>query len=329
MTATMRRREFIVLLGGAASWPLAARAQQTAGLPTIGFLGTATPSTQSSRVAAFVQRLRELGWIENRTVTIEYRWAEGRSERFSEIAAEFVRLKVDVIVTSGTPAVMTLKQATAAIPIVFVTVADPVGAGLVASLARPGGNVTGLSLQSPDIAGKRLALLREVVPHLRRVAFMGNIDNPVVPREMREMQAAADRLGVEPAIFEIRRTQDIVPAFEALKHRAEALYLANDGVVDANRLRINILALGARLPTMWSQQELVEAGGLMSYGPSFPDHWRRAADYVDKILRGAKPADLPVEQPVKFDLVVNLVVAKALGIEIPASLLARADEVIE
>jgi putative ABC transport system substrate-binding protein len=325
----VRRREFISLLGGAAAWPLAARAQQPGKLPTIGVLGSATPSTQASRFAAFVQRLRELGWIENRTVAIEYRWAEGRSERYSEIAAEFVRLKVDVIVTTGTPVVIVAKQATAVIPIVFVTITDPVGSGLVASLARPGGNVTGLSLQSPDIAGKRLALVREVVPNLRRVAFMGNIDNPFVPREMHEVQAAAGTLGLEAATFEIRRTQDIVPAFEALKHRVEAVYLASEGLTDANRLRINILALGARLPTMWPQQEPVEAGGLMSYGPSFTDQFRRAGDFVDKILRGAKPADLPVEQPVKFDLVVNLVVAKALGLDVPATLLARADEVIE
>jgi ABC-type uncharacterized transport system substrate-binding protein len=326
----MKRREFIMLLGGAAAaWPLAARAQQPGKLPTIGVLGSATPSTQASRFAAFVQRLRELGWIENRTVAIEYRWAEGRSERYSEIAAEFVRLKVDVIVTTGTPVVIVAKQATAVIPIVFVTITDPVGSGLVASLARPGGNVTGLSLQSPDIAGKRLALVREVVPNLRRVAFMGNIDNPFVPREMHEVQAAAGTLGLEAATFEIRRTQDIVPAFEALKHRVEAVYLASEGLTDANRLRINILALGARLPTMWPQQEPVEAGGLMSYGPSFTDQFRRAGDFVDKILRGAKPADLPVEQPVKFDLVVNLVVAKALGLEVPPTLLARADEVIE
>jgi ABC-type uncharacterized transport system substrate-binding protein len=326
----MRRRQFVSLLGGAvAAWPLAARAQQLGKLPTIGVLGAATPSTMSSRLAAFAQRLRELGWVENRNVAIEYRWAELRSERYDEIAAEFTRLKVDVIITSGTPAVIAIKQATALIPIIFVTVADPVGSGLVASLARPGGNVTGLSLQSPDIAGKRLALLREVVPNLRRVAFMGNVDNPVVPPEMREMQAAAGRLGLEATTFEIRRTQDIVPAFEALKHRAEALYLASEGVVDANRLRINILALGARLPTMWSQQELVEAGGLMSYGPSFPELYRRAADFVDKILRGAKPGDLPVEQPTKFDLVINLKTARALGLEVPATLLARADEVIE
>jgi ABC-type uncharacterized transport system substrate-binding protein len=326
----VKRREFITLLGGAvAAWPFAARAQQPGKLPTVGVLGATSASAWSRWFAAFVQRLRELGWIENRTVAIEYRWAEGRSERYSEIAAEFVRLKVDVIVTTGTPVVIVAKQATAVIPIVFVTITDPVGSGLVASLARPGGNVTGLSLQSPDIAGKRLALVREVVPNLRRVAFMGNIDNPFVPREMHEVQAAAGTLGLEAATFEIRRTQDIVPAFEALKHRVEAVYLASEGLTDANRLRINILALGARLPTMWPQQEPVEAGGLMSYGPSFTDQFRRAGDFVDKILRGAKPADLPVEQPVKFDLVVNLVVAKALGLDVPPTLLVRADEVIE
>jgi ABC-type uncharacterized transport system substrate-binding protein len=276
-----------------------------------------------------VQRLRELSWIENRTVAIEYRWAEGRSERYAEIIAEFIRLKVDVMVMSGTPVVIAAKQATAVIPVVFVAVTDPVGSGLVDSLPRPGGNVTGLSAQSPDIAGKRLALLREVVPNIRRVAFMGNTDNPFVMREKQEVQAAAGTLGFETVTSEIRRSHDIMPAFEALKHRADALNLASEGLVDANRLRINILALGARLPTTWSQRELVEAGGLMSYGPSFEDQFRRAADYVDKILRGAKPADIPVEQPTKFDLVLNLIVAKALGLEVPPTLLARADEVIE
>jgi putative ABC transport system substrate-binding protein len=324
----VKRREFTTLLGGAAAWPLTARAQQ-AKPPTIGFLGTATPATQASRVTAFMQRLAELGWIENRTVAIEYRWAEGHPERFADIAAEFVRLKVDVMVMSATPAVIAAKQATAVIPIVFVTVTDPVGSGLVDSLARPGGNITGLSIQSPDIAGKRLALLHEVIPNLRRVAFMGNTDNPFVLRELREVQAAAGTLGLEPVTSAIRRPQDIMPAFELLKHRADALYLASEGLVDASRLRINILALGARLPTTWTQQELVEAGGLMSYGPSFQDQFRRAGDLVDKILRGTRPADIPVEQPTKFDLVVNLVVAKALGLEIPPALLARADEVIE
>ena len=325
----MKRRQFITLLGGAAAaWPLAARAQQGK-LPTIGFLGTATLSTMSFRVAALVQRMRELGWIDGRNVAIEYRWAEGRSERFTEIAAEFVRLKVDVIVTQGTPQTLATKKATATIPIVSVVMGDPVGNDLVASLARPGGNVTGFSIQTPDIAGKRLEVLREVVPGLRRVAFMGNIDNPIVPQELREVQVAAGALGIEVTTLEIRRAEDIMPSFEALKNRAEALYLASEGLVDANRLRVNILALGARLPTMWSTRELVEAGGLLAYGPSFPDLYRRAGDLVDKILRGEKPGDIPVEQPTKFDLVVNLIVAKALGLEVPATLLARADEVIE
>ena len=326
----MRRREAIgVLCGVVAAWPALVRAQQAARMPTIGFLGTATLATTSSRVAAFEQRLRELGWIENRNVVIEYRWADGRSERYGEIVAEFVRLKADVIVTSGTPVVLVAKKVTDAIPIIFVTVTDPVGSGLVTSLARPGGNVTGLSLQSPDIAGKRLALLREVFPKLRRVAFMGNVDNPFVQRELRELEAAAGPLGLEILIFEIRRAQDITSSFERIAGRAEALYLASEGLVDANRLRINVLALGARLPTMWAQQELVEAGGLMSYGPNFLEQFRRAGDYVDKILRGTKPADIPVEQPVEFDFAINLIVAKALGIDIPQTLLARADEVIE
>jgi putative ABC transport system substrate-binding protein len=326
----MRRREFITLLGGAvAAWPLAARAQQPGRLPTIGFFGSATLATMGPWVAAFVQRLGELGWIENRTVSIEYRWAEGRSERYSEIATELARLKVDVIVTGGTPTAAATKAATASIPIVFTLGADPVGSGLVASLARPGANVTGLSLQSPETAGKRLALLREIIPNFRRVAFMGNVDNPVVPLEWREVEAAAGTLGLEAVSLEIRGKQDILPTFAALKQRAEALYLANDGLVDANRHRINILALGARLPTTWSQRELVEVGGLMSYGPNFRDLFRRAADFVDKILRGTKPADIPVEQPTKFDLVINLITATALGLDVPPTLLARADEVIE
>ena len=324
-----KRREVITLLGGAAAaWPLAAQAQQVK-FPTVGFLGQTGPEAMGLRVAAFVQRLRELGWIENRTIAIEYRWAEARSERFSEIAAEFVRLKVDVIVLTGTPALAVVKQATAVIPVVFAAITDPVGSGFVASLARPGGNLTGLSLQSPDIAGKRLALLREIAPALRRVAFMGNTDHAFVRREFEEVQASATSLGLEVGKSEIRRTQDVLPAFEALKDRAEALYLANEGLVDANRHRINVLALAARLPTMWTNREPVEAGGLISYGPSFADLFRRAGDFVDKILRGAKPGDIPVEQPVKFDLVVNLIVAKALGIDIPSTLLARADEVIE
>jgi ABC-type uncharacterized transport system substrate-binding protein len=324
----MRRREFIALIGGATAWPLAARAQQPAKLPTIGFLGTATPSAWNQWTPAFVQRLRELGWIEGRTVAIEYRWAEGRDERYTEIAAELVRLKVDVIVTGG-GALLVAKQATSVIPIVFALAADPVGSRFVASLARPGGNITGLSVQATDLAGKRLEFLREVIPGLRRLAILANVGYPAAELEMDEVQAAARTLGLEVATLEIRRADDIAPAFEALKGLAEALYVPADPLVNTNRIRINTLALGARLPTMFGFREYVEAGGLMSYGPNIPHLFRRAADYVDKILRGAKPGDLPVEQPTKFDLIINLTTAKALGIEIPATLLARADEVIE
>jgi putative tryptophan/tyrosine transport system substrate-binding protein len=326
----VKRREFITLLGGAAAaWPLAARAQQLGKLPTVGYLGGGTLTTQRAELDAFVQRLRELGWIEGRTIALEFRWAEGRPERFAEIAAEFVRLKVDVIVTSGTPPALAAKQATSVIPVV-ITVADPVGSGLVASLARPGGNITGLSLQQADLAGKRLELLREVIPALRRLAILANVGNPNAVPEMGEVRAAARTLGLEVTVFEIRRAEDIAPAFEVLiKDRSEALYVVGDPLLTTNRLRINTFALAARLPTMFTQRQYVEAAGLMSYGPNFPDLSRRAADYVDKILRGAKPADLPVEQPTKFDLVINLVAAKALGLTVPPTLLARADEVIE
>jgi putative ABC transport system substrate-binding protein len=328
MAIRIRRREFIFTLSGAATmWPLPASAQQGK-LPTIGFLG-ASPSIESQRVAAFVQRLRELTWIEGRNLAIEYRWAEGRNERYAENAAELVRLKVDVIVTSATPPTLAAKKATAVIPIVFAAVSDPVGTGLVASLARPGGNVTGMANQMSDTAGKKLEILREVVPGLRRLAIMVNAGNPGSVLDMVEAQAAARTLGLEVTTSEIRRADDIAPAFEALKDRADALYLCPDPLMNTNRTRINILAVGARLPTIHGVREYVEAGGLMSYGPNLPSHFRRAADFVDKILRGAKPAEIPVEQPTKFDLIINLTTAKALGLEVPATLLARADEVIE
>ena len=325
----MKRREFITLLGGAAAWPLAARAQQSGKLPTVGFLGSATPLVESQRVAAFVQRLRQLGWIENRNVAIEYRWAEGRSERFVEFATEFVQLKVDLIVAPSTPAVIAAKQATSIIQIVFAGAGDPVATGLVASLGRPGGNVTGLASQLVDTGSKRLELLREVVPSLRRLAIMGNVGNPAIVLEMREVQATARALGLEATTFEILRAEDIAPVLEALKGRVEALYLAPDPLLNSNRIRVSTLALGARLPTMYGVRDYVEAGGLMSYGANVVDQHRRAADYVDKILRGAKPGDLPVEQPTKFDLLINLTTAKVLGLTIPESFLLRADEVIE
>ena len=323
----MKRREFITLLGGAAAWPLAARAQQAGKLPTIGFLG-AEATAWSGYITAFTERLRALGWIEGRTIAIEYRWSEGRPERVTEIAAEFVRLKVDVIVTNG-PAVATLKQATSVIPIVFAVALDPVGGGLVASLAQPGGNVTGQSTQQSDLAGKRVELLRDVVPRLRPLAIMLNVGYPSAVLEMGEVQAAARRLGIEVATLEIRRAEDIAPAFAALKGQADALYVVVDALAVANLTRINILAAGARLPTMFNTRAYVKAGGLMSYGPNLSDLFRRAADMVDKILRGAKPGDIPVEQPTKFELVINLTTAKALALTIPDALLLRADELIE
>jgi putative tryptophan/tyrosine transport system substrate-binding protein len=323
----IKRREFITLLGsGAAAWPLAARAQP-AKLPTVGFLVPGTPASFGQRVAACAQRLRELGWIEGRTVAIEYRWAE--AQRFDEIVNDFVRLKVDVIFTAGTPPAIAAQKATSSIPIVFVAAGDPVGSGLVASLARPGGNITGLSNQTRDLAGKRVGLLREIAPDLRRLAIMARADNVAAASEMREVQAAAETFGIQVVPLEIHSANDIVPALDALKARADALYVAIDALVTVHAVRINTMALGARVPTMHGARELVAAGGLMSYGADFPDLWRRSADYIDKILRGAKPADIPVEQPTKFELIVNLTTAKALGLDIPASILARADEVIE
>jgi len=326
----MKRREFILALGGAAaSTPFAARAQRPATPPTIGFLGATTSATANQWVAAFVARLKELGWVEGRTVMIEYRWAEAHSERYAEIAAELVDRKVDVIVTWASAPVLAAKRATTVVPIVFAAQMDPVGAGVVASLSRPGGNVTGLSLQQVDTAGKRLELLREFVPHLGRLAIMANIDAAGAILERREIQATAHTLGLEVANLEIRQTDDIAAAIEALKGHADALYVATDPLVFTNRVRINSLAQDARLPTIYGGREYVEAGGLMSYGPSYTDLFRRAADYVDKILRGTKPGDIPVEQPTRFELIVNLKTAKALGLNVSPTLLARADEVIE
>jgi putative ABC transport system substrate-binding protein len=324
----MKRRELIAGLGSAATWPLAVRAQQLGKLPTIGLLGTTTSSTWASWTGAFVQRLHELGWIEGRTVAIEYRWAEAREERFAQIAAEFVRLRVDVIVTGGN-AVLAAKHATSAIPIVFGMATDPVGSGFVASLARPGGNVTGLSLQQTDLAGKRIQLLREVIPDLRRLGIMVNSSYPAAVLEMREVAAAAGLLGLTVALSEILQIEDIAPAFDMLSSRADALYVCTDALVNRSQIRINTLAVGKRLPTMYGAREQVVAGGLMSYAPNYPNQFRHTADLVDKILRGTKPADIPVEQPTKFDLVVNLITAKALGLTIPETLLATADEVIQ
>jgi ABC-type uncharacterized transport system substrate-binding protein len=321
------RRKFITLLGGAAAWPVAARAQQAEKLPTIGYMGSTTARDQSGWVLAFVQRLRELGWVEGRTVAIEYRWAGGQIDRFSEIAAELVRRKVDVVFTTGAGAAVA-KQATSTIPIVFALAPDPVGSGLVASLARPGGNVTGLSNLQAALASKRIELL-QIAPSIRRMAIFANVGNAGAALDMSEAQAAAGNVGLEAMPVAIRLAEDISPAFDVIAGRADALYVCGDLLQSRYRIRINTLALGQRLPTMLASREDVEAAGLVSYGTNFPNLFRRGADFIDKILRGTKPADIPVEQPTKFDLIINLTTAKVLGLKIPESFLVRADEVIE
>jgi len=324
----VRRRDFITLLGGAAAWPLAARAQQPGKLPTIGYLGATTPATESQYTAAFLQRLCELGWIDGRNMAIEYRWADGQTEIVGKLAGELVRLNVDVILTDGNEPALAAKRATSVIPIVFAVAGDPVGTGLVASLARPGGNATGLSNQLTEGAGKRVELLREVVPSLRRLGLLAAV-NPIGGLEVREVQAVAAGIGIEVITLNIRSQSDIAQSFDAINGRADALYVANSVFLASNRMRVVTLALGMRLPTIFASRGWIEAGGLMSYGASFVDRFRRSADLVDKILRGTKPADIPVEQPTKFELGVNLVAAKAIGLTIPEGFLARADEVIE
>jgi putative ABC transport system substrate-binding protein len=326
----MKRREFITFLGGAAvAWPLAARAQQAGKLATIGLIGPNVETVDRPRIAAFARRLGELGWVDGRNVKVEYRAANGIFERAGEFAAEFVRMKVDVIVTGGDAQVLAVKRAAPGTPIVFAAAGDPVGNGLVASLARPGGNITGRSLLLTETAGKRVELLREIVPGLRRLAILGNFANPLVATELTAVQAAARTLNLETIKLETLRAEDIAPAVTPLKGRADALYVCADPLMSTHRERINALAIDARLPSVHTYRDSVEAGGLISYGPDFPDMYGRAAELVDKILRGTKPADIPVEQAAKFDLIVNLKTAKALGLTIPESFLVRADEVIE
>jgi putative ABC transport system substrate-binding protein len=326
----MKRREFITLMGdAAAAWPLAARGQRAARVPVIGYLGATTAAAQNKSVPVFLQRLRELGWAESSNVIIEYRWAEGRNERAAEIATEFARLGVDVIVTSGAASVLAAKRATTSIPIVFTVASDPVGTGLVESLARPGGNVTGMSYQGGDLSGKRLELAREIAPGLQRLGVIANIASPGAALERREIEATAKLVRLELATPEIRQVEDLPGAFEMLKSSANVVYVCADPLVNNNRARIVSWALGARLPTIYGEREHVEAGGLLSYGPNLTDLFRRAADLVDKILRGTKPSAIPVEQPTKFDLVINLKTAKALGLDVPPTLIARANEVIE
>jgi putative ABC transport system substrate-binding protein len=331
LASGLRRREFLAVLGSSAAAPLlaphAAWAQQPG--KTVGFLGATTPTIWSANLAAFLQRLRELDWIDGRNIAIEFRWAEGRDDRYAALAADLVQRKVDIIVTAGTTAVAAVKKETSTIPIVFAAAGDPVRTGLVASLARPGGNVTGLSNLQTDLGGRRLELLRQVVPGLKQVAVLGNFDSSLIRLEMEGVQAGATKLGIEARRLDVRKAEDIVPSIQGLKGSADALYICSDPFLTMHRVRINTLAIAAKLPTMNAFREYVVAGGLMSYGPNFPDLFRRSGDYVDKILRGAKPADIPVEQPVKFDLVVNNTTAKALGLAIPESFLLLANEVIE
>jgi putative tryptophan/tyrosine transport system substrate-binding protein len=323
----MRRRDFVAAFGGAMAWSRAANAQQAGKLPTIGFLG-ADPALFAPWAAAFTDRLRELGWIDGRTVAIEYRWSVGRTERYAEIAAEFVRQKVDVIVTVGT-AVPMVRKATEIIPIVFAVAIDPVRSGLVSSLAHPGGNVTGLSLQAANLAGKRLEVLRELLPQLRRLAIIFNGGNDQTVLEMRDTETAARELKLDIALLEIHSMQDIAPAFEKLNSQADAIYVVVDQLVVANYNRVLTFALSGRLPMVYSVRDFVRSGGLMSYGPSYVDLFRRAGDYVHRILQGAKPGDMPVEQPTRFELVLNLTTARALGLRVSEQFLQRVDEVIE
>jgi ABC-type uncharacterized transport system substrate-binding protein len=323
----LRRRDILAGLLCAAAWPLAARAQTSA--KTIAMLGAASPAAWGPMVESFDERLRELGWIDRRTATLVYRWAEGDSSRYAPIAAELVAMKADVIVTVGSAAA-TVMRATSTIPIVLAAAVDPVASGFVQSLSHPGGNVTGLSLQSSEIGTKRLEILREAIPGLKHLAVMANANYPGSARESAAVQEAARKLGLAVDALDIHRPDDIAPSIASAKSRATALYICTDSLVVTNSLRINAAAHDANLATMWGAREWIRSqGGLLSYGPNESSQFRQAADYVDKILKGANPADLPVAQPTKIDLAVNLKTAKALGLSIPETFLLRADEVIE
>ena len=324
----MNRREFITLVGGAAAWPLTARAQSK--IPRIGFLGNSTAALEANLLDAFREGLRELGYEEGRNIIIEYRWADGKYDHFPVLVAELIAAKVDAIVTAGTPAALAVKNATTTVPLVMVAVGDPIGTGLVPSLARPGGNLTGLSSIAPDLEGKRLQLLREVTPALSYVAMFINSLNPFHVSSMKQAHDAAQAMGIKLQLHDIRKSEDLDEAFAAIrKERPDALLILADRVFLHNRERIVDFANEQRLPNVNAYKELVEVGGLMSYGPSYEDMHKRAAIYVDKILKGAKPADLPIEQPSKFTFIVNIKAAKTLGVTVPSQLLGLADQLIE
>ena len=326
----MKRRALISLLGGAAAWPLAARAQQSHRVPRIGVLLLGTPASFAARTQAFVEGLRDLGYVEGSTVAIEWKWGQDQVDRLPDLAAELVRSQVDVIVTGGTPPAKTLKNAARTIPIVMAIVGDPVAAGLVDSLARPGGNATGFSIVATDLSGRRLHLLNEIVPGLSSVAVMSNVENPQSQMELSETQSAAGRLDLRLHSVPISADTSIENAFEGIKkEHVQALIVVTDAILYSQRRQILDWTAGNRLPAMYPYREFPEAGGLISYAPNARDLFRRAASYVDRILKGANPGDLPVEQPTKFELVINLKTAKVLGLDVSPTLLAQASEVIE
>jgi len=327
----IKRRKFLTLFGGAVlAWPLAVRAQPMAKVWHVGMLETTAATLNATNLDAFKQALRQLGYIEGQNLIVEYRSGDGHIERFPQLAAELVRLNVDIIITRGTPAALAAKKATATIPIVMAAIGEPVETGMVASLARPGGNVTGLSAFVTELTAKRIEIMREVIPQLSRMALIDNMANRSVPAQWDETKRAAFALGIQPQLYDVRKAKDIERAFSsAIAQRVNALSVGNDSVVIANRIQVVQLAAKHRLPAIYATRDFVDAGGLLSYAAHYPDLYRRAAAYVDKIFKGAKPADLPVEQPTKFEIVVNLKAASALGLTVPSTLLARADEVIE
>ncbi|HVI66492.1 MAG TPA: ABC transporter substrate-binding protein [Bradyrhizobium sp.] len=327
----IKRRKFLTLFGGAVlAWPLAVRAQPMAKVWHVGMLETTAATLNATNLDAFKQALRQLGYIEGQNLIVEYRSGDGHIERFPQLAAELVRLNVDIIITRGTPAALAAKKATATIPIVMAAIGEPVETGMVASLARPGGNVTGLSAFVTELTAKRIEIMREVIPQLSRMALIDNMANRSVPAQWDETKRAAFALGIQPQLYDVRKAEDIERAFSsAIAQRVNALSVGNDSVVIANRIQVVQLAAKHRLPAIYATRDFVDAGGLLSYAAHYPDLYRRAAAYVDKIFKGAKPADLPVEQPTKFEIVVNLKAASALGLTVPSTLLARADEVIE
>jgi putative ABC transport system substrate-binding protein len=324
----MRRREFLAGVGTAA-WPFVAWAQQPRKLRVVGYLGSGAAVVQRPFASAFAQRMRELGWIEGQTLAIEYRWGEGREQRFDSYAAEFVKLGVDAIVTSGSAPVLAAKRATTTIPIVFAANADPVGSGLVESFSRPGGNITGVSAQSGEAPGREIEFLHQLVPGLRRLAIIANAGSPGSMFEMKAAETAAHALGLEAATFPLQGPNDLATAFYKIAGHVDAIYAVPDPLVSTVRLQLIAMALQARLPSTFGSRDYVESGGLMCYGANIANNFARAGDFVDKILRGAKPADLPVEQPTKLEFVINRRTAKNLGLTVPPNLIALADEVIE